>query len=296
MTREELKEEIHQEIEEEEKTNTRKKWVKLGVKILVLAILFIISFYAYTTYISTVKVKVREYRIIHENLPDSFNGLKIIQFSDLHYGSTMFQEDFVKIQKKIQVRKPDIIVFTGDLLYPKYKLSKEEQEFMIQELKKMDASLGKYAILGDEDDEVVLTIFNQSNFTVLRNEAEVIVRKDNTPIFLVGLSSKDKDLQKAYGSIGNQYTITLVHEPDTVDEVLNSYHSDLFLAGHSHNGTIRIPFIHKGIIPTKGALHYNQDYYRVQDADLYISGGLGTENGIRLFCRPSINFFRLSNH
>ena len=47
----------------------------------------------------------------------------------------------------------------------------------------------------------------------------------------------------------------------------------------------------------EGASKYDQDYYKINDSKLYISSGLGTNNSnsIRLFCRPSINFFRLSN-
>ena len=44
-----------------------------------------------------------------------------------------------------------------------------------------------------------------------------------------------------------------------------------------------------------GAKKYDQDYYEIDNSKLYISSGLGTQNGIRLFCRPSINFYRLSN-
>ncbi len=296
MTREELNEDIQQEIEEEEKKEKRKKIVKIAVKLLFFLTAFILGFYFYTSYVSTVKIQVREYRIINSKVPNSLNGMKLIQFSDLHYGSTMFQEDLVKIQKMINVRKPDLIVFTGDLLYPKYSLTKEEQENMIQTFKKMEATLGKYAIMGDEDNDIVLTILNQSGFTILKNEADKIVKNDTNPILLVGISSKDKDIQKAYSNVTEAYTITLLHEPDTVDDILSSHYSDLFLAGHSHNGLIRIPFINKGIVVEEGALHYNQEYYKVNNAELYISSGLGTEIGIRLFCRPSINFFRISNH
>jgi predicted MPP superfamily phosphohydrolase len=76
---------------------------------------------------------------------------------------------------------------------------------------------------------------------------------------------------------------------------MSNYTTDLFLAGHSHNGNIRIPFINKSIYKVEGAKKYDQDYYKIKNSNLYISSGLGTTNGIRLFCRPSINFFRLSN-
>ena len=77
-------------------------------------------------------------------------------------------------KRLVNERKPDIVVFTGDLIDKKYELSSEEQEKLIKELKGITATLGKYAILGDEDNEKISTIFNQSDFTILRNEYDLI--------------------------------------------------------------------------------------------------------------------------
>ena len=303
MTREELNQEIKKEIEKEEKNEIRKRRIKIIIKTIITLLIISFTFYSYTTYISTVKIKVREYRIINEKIPQSFNGLKVIQLSDIHYGSTIFLDKMKEIKKKVNIRKPDIVVFTGDLLYKSYNLSAKEQESLIKQLKEIQAPLGKYAILGDEDNEKTTTIFNQSNFTILRNEYDLIYQDQNTPILLIGLSSnkKEQDIAKAYNYFNqesynsNIYTITLLHEPDTVDTIMSNYTTDLFLAGHSHNGNIRIPFINKSIYKVEGAKKYDQDYYQIKNSNLYISSGLGTTNGIRLFCRPSINFFRLSN-
>lgn len=303
MTREELNEGIQKEIEKEQSIETRKKIIKLIIKWTFILTIFATLFFTYTTYISTVKIGVREYRIKNSKIPDNFNGLKIIQLSDLHFGSTMFNEDVKKIRKLANERKPDIVVFTGDLINKNYDLNSKEQEKLINELAKIDASLGKYAILGDEDNEKVSTIFNQSNFTILRNEYDLIYKDSNTPILLIGISSnkKEQDIDKAYSYFlednhnSNVYTISLLHEPDTVDDILTTHPTDLFLAGHSHNGNIRIPIVNYSFFKVEGAKKYDQDYYKLNNSRIYISSGLGTKDGIRLFCRPSINFFRLSN-
>lgn len=303
MTREELNEEIQKEIESEQKQEKIKHFIKFSIKIILILLVIGTLFYSYTTYISTVKIGVREYRIKNDKIPNAFNGIKIIQLSDLHYGSTMFQENVKEVRKMTNLRKPDIVVFTGDLLSKKYDLSSEEQESLIKELKKISATLGKYAILGDEDNEKISTIFNQSNFTILRNDYDIIYKDNSTPILLIGLSSQKKgqDIDKGFSYFqqenhnANIYTITLLHEPDEVENILSKYQSDLFLAGHSHNGDIRLPFSHYAISKKQGAKKYDQDYYKINQSELYISSGLGTEAGIRLFCRPSINFFRISN-
>ena len=305
MTREQLNEEKQQEIFKEQNKENIKKIVKKVMKILLIILVIGTIFFSYTTYVSSVKIKVREYRITEKKIPASFNGLKIIQLTDLHYGTTMFNENVKDIVKMTNDRNPDLIVFTGDLIDKNYKLTNKEQEEIIKELKKLSASLGKYAIIGDEDNEKTNNILNQANFTILKNESELIYQKNNEPILLVGLSSnsKNQNIEKAYSYFkqdvfnSNIYTITLLHEPDTVDDIIGSYNSDLFLAGHSNNGNIRLPFVKYSLFKVDGAKKYDQDYYNLGNSKLYISSGLGTTNqsNIRLFCRPSINFFRLSN-
>ena len=124
-----------------------------------------------------------------------------------------------------------------------------------------------------------------------------------SPILLVGLDSYlsgNYDLDKAYeyfldtANSREIFTIGLIHEPDLVDKILEKYPTNLFLAGHSHNGNIRIPYI-GALKKVDGSKKYDQDYYKVKTSDLYISSGLGTNGpGFRLFCRPSFNFFRVS--
>ena len=303
MTREELNKDIHSKVSHERNKENTKQIIKTTVKLLI--ILFIIGtiFYTYTTYVSTTHIDVREYRVTNEKIPNNFNGYKIIQMSDLHYGSTMFDKDLKKIVNLINERKPDLVVYTGDLINKDYNLDSKEQEKIINNLKNITSTTGKYAILGDEDNEKIATIFNQSDFTILRDEYELIYNSKDNPILLVGLgySKKGQNIDKAYSYYkepthnSNIYSVTLLHEPDAVDDIVGSYNSDLFLAGHSHNGNIRIPFAKYSFFKVDGAKKYDQDYYEINNSKLYISSGLGTKNSFRLFCRPSINFFRLSN-
>ena len=262
MTREELNKEISKKLTDEQNAENNKILIKRLIKTIVLLVIFATLFFAYTTYVSTAKVVVREYRITNNKIPDSFNGIKLIQMSDIHYGSTISNRELKNIVELINKRKPDLVVFTGDLLMQDYKTSTKEQEELINDLKSISSTLGKYAILGDEDTDFSATILNQSDFTILRDEYDLIYNDKNNPILLVGLNSENKNqnIDKAYAYFketthnSNIYTVSILHEPDVVEDISNSYNSDLF-----------------------------------------ISSGLGTKGGIRFFCRPSINFFRLSN-
>ena len=305
MTRQEINQAKQKEIFKERNKEIIKKVTKISVKLLLVITILSTIFFSYTTYVSSVKIHTREYRVINKKLPDNFNGTKIVQFSDLHYGTTMSLENLKKIVKMINETKPDIVVFTGDLIDKSYKLKNNEQEKIINQLKKIETTLGKYAILGEEDNESFNTIMNSSNFMILKNEYDLIYKETNNPILLVGLNNQTKDensVQNAYSYFNeptnNQdiFSITLTHEPDTVD-LIDPNKTQLILAGHSHNGSVRIPFINKSIVNKEGAKKYNQDYYKVNNNDLYISSGLGTNNyvGFRLFCRPTITLYRISN-
>ena len=304
LTRQERNEEMQKKIIKEENRETRKKIVIICFKLIIVMIILSITFYLYTTYVSSKIITVKEQRIINEKLPSNFDGLKIIQISDIHYGSTIFIKDIKKLIKLINERRPDLVVFTGDLVDKNYKLKSKEQENLITELKKINTTIGKYAVMGEEDSTQFNTIMKQSNFTVLNNSYDLIYKDNNNPILLIGInnSKNNIDINNAYNYFeqpthnSNIYTITLLHKPDSVDEILQKYQTDLFLAGHSHNGQVKTPYF-GSIFKKEGAKKYNDEFYQINDAKLYISSGIGTnENGFRLFCRPSINFFRLSSN
>ncbi|MDO4995603.1 MAG: metallophosphoesterase [Bacilli bacterium] len=304
MTREELNEDKQEEILKEENRKARKKVIKKIVKYTVILIIFLYAFFFYAENVSTVKIVVNEERITNTKIPISFNGLKIIHFSDLHYGSNIDKDKVKEVVTLINKRKPDIVVFTGDLIDKSIELDNKEQESLITELQKIDSPLGKYAIIGDEDKDNYSTIMNQCNFVVLNNEYDLVYNKTNDALLITGFSSSLNntiDINKAldYYNLDfantNIYSIGLLHEPDSTDDILNIHQMDLLLAGHSHNGNVRIPFI-GSVTKRNGAKKYDQAYYKINNSKLYISSGIGTQdNGIRLFCRPSINFYRLSN-
>src|SRR5699024_10965522 len=125
--------------------------------------------------------KIVENTISITNIPDAFQDFKIVQFSDLLINSTKNVNDLENIVNQINEMKPDIIVFTGDLIYRDYNISEEEIENIKVNLKKLDCTLYKYAIIGDNDAENVdlyKEIINDSGFILLDNQSSYIFYKD----------------------------------------------------------------------------------------------------------------------
>ena len=268
--------------------------------------LLVILIIALTTIYYPYTFEVREYKIQNKSIPDSFVGLKIVHFSDVHYGTTIKENELQKIIKKINDIRPDLVLFTGDLFDKNISYSTEELDTLKKELSTIKADLGKFAVTGNHDYEnnTFDAIMDESGFKILKNNYNLIYHKDLTPILIGGVPSSLQDKQNfeelfSYQQPENEnqqyYKIILMHEPDNVTK-LNTYDVDLVLAGHSHNGQVRLPFI-EAVITPKGAKNYYDEYYKVNKTDLFISGGLGTSTlPVRLLNKPSINLYRLYNN
>ena len=304
-TRQEMNKAIQKEITDEKRHEKRKKWIIFSLKIMFTIIVLMFSFYFYTMHIETKRLMVRETRIINELIPDSFRSTKIVQFSDLHYGTTVSLKELEYLVSLINSRNPDIIIFTGNLIDIDYSIDIEEQEEVISILKNLESTLGKYAVSGSEDeDNQFQTILNQSGFKILNNDYELIYNHDSSPILLVGLSSllkENRDINSAFSYFKNEYnntdifTILMMNETDGLTDILNSYPVDLVLAGHSRNGQIRIPGL-PILRRVDGSREFADRFYDVNGTQIFVSSGIGTKDpGFRFFARPSINFFRLSS-
>lgn len=263
-----------------------------------LVLLFIILIYS--RFIGTTSLKINEI-VVDANINNSYNGLKIVHFTDLHYKKIITENRVKDLIKNINNTKPDLILFTGDLLDTLYNITNTDINFLIKELSKLEAKYGKYAILGDQDykeKEIVSNIYIQSNFVLLNNNYTTIYNESNDKIILIGLGSyleNDFNLDNIELDT-TTYSIFMTHEPDMINNIKNKYSNiSLILSGHSINGSVNIPGFKKLILP-KGATKYYEPYYKLDNTSIYISNGIGLNNlNFRLFNRPSFNLYRLKN-
>ena len=277
-----------------------KKKEKKNILIKIITYLVVLIFFTavYSHFIGTKGLFIREYAIINERIPQNFNGFKIVHFTDLHYGTTVKEKELKKLVNTINELKPDLVVFTGDLVDRHVLLKENDINILTRELNRIEASTGKYITRGNHDiHEEYDNLIKQTNFTIFNNQNTLIYSEENTPIRLVGLDDYLEHEIKIddafnYNKEEDIYTILLAHEPDVIDK-LSEQKIDLFLSGHSHNGQIRLPFI-GAIYTTIGAKKYYDEKYELNNTLMYISGGIGTSTAeFRLFVRPSINFYRL---
>lgn len=294
--RSELNREKQLEIIKDEEKEHQIKIIKRIVLIIIIILVASFSFFLYVTKVGTVKMLVKEDRVESSKITTSFHGYKIVTFSDLHDSSIEMVKETVNL---INRSKPDLLLFTGDLLNGE-SIDSKKREKLIKELKKLSSSSLKYAVLGENDTEQASLILKDVGFTILDNSYDLIYQKDDA-ILLMGLNSDKENLDTLlayYSSEGkndNIYSILMTHKPDSLDDVLARYNNiDLAFAGHSHLGEVRLPLL-GSLLTREGAKKYKDDYYEINNTKFYITSGVGVNVYDFRFCdRPAINLIRLN--
>lgn len=279
--------------------------MKRFLRFLLILFITLVLIIIYARYIGIMGFNTKEYTIYTKDIPEEFDGIKIVHFSDLHYNRAISINKVESIISEINLINPDIVVFTGDLIDKDVNLSNDDYKDLTNMLSKIKSKYGKYAILGEDDyqkdEEKVIKVYKDSNFIYLDNDYDLIYSKSNEKIFIGGINTiteKKDDIDKALKYIKDNedisYKIVLIHEPDITDKILKDYKVNLILAGHSHNGQVRLPIIGPIYTPPYSKKYYD-NYYDINGTSLYISSGIGVSTiNYRLWNRPSINFYRIN--
>lgn len=273
-----------------------KRHLKLKWKIIFGILIFILLLFICLRFIGTKGLIIKEYKVVNKNIDTSFYGFKIVHFSDLHYGMSVDEKVLSNLVDKINKTKPDIVVFTGDLIDKKKNYTESDTKLLTKYLSKIKSSYGNYYVNGDDDENINSfdSIMVNSNFKSLNNNYEVITSEKNKKILISGISTNAniKIFNDIFKDDDYSYKIIMMHYPDNYD-LISKYNFDLVLSGHSHNGQVRLPYI-GALVKMNNSKEYYDPYYKINDTDMYISGGIGNSKvNLRLFNTPSFNLYRL---
>lgn len=261
----------------------RQKKAKIIIKITSIILVSIFSLLCFSMFIGAKYLVVKEVKITNDKLPNSFHGLKMVQFSDLLYPS-FNEKDLDNLKNKINELKPDIIVFTGNIKRIDYELTKNDISILSKFFNSLESSMNKYAVYGTNDKNFLDILEN--SFIILDNKESIIYNKEIENIKIIGFNSNNVDTSKI--SDGSNYNICLINNPDNINKIKDV--CDLTLAGNTLGGEIKIPF-YKGILTNN---KYYKDYYK--EYNMYISNGIGNNYKVRLFNQPSISLYRLNKY
>jgi predicted MPP superfamily phosphohydrolase len=240
--------------------------------------------------------KVLKETIEFDTLPDAFDGLKAVQISDMHIGSFYSHKDQIaKAVDMINELKPDIIFFTGDMV------NNVAEEFKGFEgiFQKLQAPLGKFAILGNHDygdyvkweseEEKIRNLTTlaelerSAGFDLLLNENRLIT-KNGQQIAIVGVENWGTPPFAQYGQLplavkGTEhipFRILLSHDPSHWDvEVAEKTNIQLTLSGHTHGMQFGIRIGEWQWSPVQWRYERWSGLYTHLKQHLYVNRGLG---------------------
>lgn len=247
-------------------------------------------------------LEISRYEVASQKLPESFDGFKIVQLSDLH--GAEFGEDGMELVDKVGSLEPDMIALTGDFVTDEGDLAAVE---------KLAARLVKlcpvYFVSGNHEFGSGLAIkvrnileragvkyLSNEYLTISRGEDEILLGGVEDPLAYADMLSPDELAQKMNDAAPDAFKILLGHRNYWMTEY-PELPVDLIFCGHAHGGLIRIPGVggligtDRRLFPDFDAGEYNNGRYT-----LIVSRGLGNSVSIpRVFNRPEIVCVELSS-
>jgi predicted MPP superfamily phosphohydrolase len=242
----------------------------------------------------------RDLRI--ENLPRALEGARLAQISDLHIGPQVSDEYIIHSFDRLRALAPDVVVFTGD--YLTHHASRRDGQY--QQLRAVLAHLphGRLAtvgILGNHDyghgwgepsvAAKVVAEVERAGVRMLRNEVQPVSGLDI--IGVDDLWALHGDPVAALRARQSAAALVLVHNPDAADEQQWPEYRGWMLAGHTHGGQCKPPFLPPPLLPVKNPRYVAGEVSVDADRTLYISRGVGHLVRARFNARPEIALFTL---
>lgn len=236
-------------------------------------------------------------------LPEEFEGLRIVQISDLH--GHAYGEDSGELLELVAGQEPDLIAVTGDLI------DRESQMEMVPALARGLAVIAPtYYVTGNHEWAVgnvprLKGILAECGVTVFSNQYTILER-GGASLVLAGIDDPNGYAdQKTPGELYEELeaahpglcTILLAHRSNLFDRYAACGY-DLILAGHAHGGIVRLPFTDGVFGPGRQFFPtWTSGVYTLGDSTLYATRGLGNNTtpipGFRLFNRPEISVLEL---
>jgi predicted MPP superfamily phosphohydrolase len=249
------------------------------------------AFAGYAGVEAAAMLDVTRYRLRPRNWPAG-QKLTISVIADLHAGGpNMGIERISHIVETSNALGPDIVMLLGDFVAThKFVTEPVPAPVWAAELSRLKAPLGVHAILGNHDwwfhESEIRLALKRVGIPVMENDA-VLLGEPGARFWLAGIGDQlavplgqgrfrgADDLPATLAKIGSdEPVILMVHEPDIFTRVPDRV--SLTLAGHTHGGQVRVPFVWPAFVPSQYGARFAYGHIVEGGRDLIVSGGLGT--------------------
>jgi uncharacterized protein len=264
----------------------------------ILAVLWVVV--GYGSFIEPQLLVTREYAarlpVRQAGIGDGDRTLRVAVISDLHLGVYKHEAWVARVVRAVNATEPDLVLIAGDTV------SRMAGTKQFGPLRDLAPRYGVFAALGNWDYRVgavdVRHAIESTGVEVLTNES-VAFEVDGHRVRLIGLDDlwygdPDWDAALAERREG-ETTILLVHDPDAaLGAEANGI--DLTVAGHTHGGQIRLPFLGPVTpLPTDLGRRYDKGVFPIGPSTLFLTPGVG-ESGprARFFAPPEISLLTLT--
>ena len=237
-------------------------------------------------------------------LPEEFEGLRIVQISDLH--GHAYGEDSGELLELVAGQEPDLIAVTGDLI------DRESQMEMVPALARGLAVIAPtYYVTGNHEwavgnvprlkgmlAECGVTVFSNQYTILERGGASLVLAGIDDPNGYADQKTPEELYEEIRGEYAESCTILLAHRNDRFDQYAAAGYN-LVISGHGHGGIVRLPFT-DGLLGTNRRFFptWTSGVYTLGDSTLFVSRGLGNNTvpipGFRLFNRPDLAVLELT--
>lgn len=244
-------------------------------------------------------VETSSLTVVSDKLNSMAPPVRIVHLTDTHIERSSYREE--EIVRRVNALQPDIIVLTGDYLNLSYMYRDESAEDFRRLINRLQAPYGKYAVRGSiegwRDQAYMEWLFDGTGVVWLEQESRTVnVRGQSVTLIGVACSHRQQTdrLRLSRALVGvpdGAFTVLLYHSPDLI-EAAAAHGIDLYLAGHTHGGQLRLPFYGAIVTSSVYGKRYEAGDYTLGGTRLYVSRGLGFEGGgmprARFLCRPEI--------
>ncbi len=247
---------------------------------------------------------VSRLEILCSQLPAGFDGLKIAQLSDLHvhHISRAYRTAIDVIGRE----HPDLVAITGDLVD-----RPEDTSACLSFLSQLRAAARVPVVVvpGNWDHRAFPTkqsiaawhqrLQAETGIRVLANQ-NVVLRRRGDRMWLVGTDDPyfgHADLDASFKGISDTaFALVLTHAPEAFEELAQRPAARLVLAGHTHGGQVRLPFIGALRVPSRYGTRFAHGLFKLGDTIFYVNAGMGMSHlPVRFLCRPELTFITVKS-